>query len=179
MTLGFSQTANGEPTHFVEKIWEALLQKGIVVSAKEMAGIGMEVPELQNHVVGTHRPKLHTIRQDKKDRWHKSRLVHAVINNRTKDRFQFVPTFFCGGVQQIEISSPYGAASMQVKIDGEIFGEYHYGWDVQNNEAGLLQLAHNDGFDDIESFHRYFESVYDDGKYRGKIIHFTDLKYAS
>src|SRR5699024_11014489 len=47
--------------------------------------------------------KIHTIRHDGKNRWKTGNKIHMVINNRTKDRFQFAPVLECKSVQKIEI----------------------------------------------------------------------------
>ncbi len=65
MILPFSTQLNGKPTYFVEKIWEAFLQKGIQFNAVEMK-IGIEaLPE--GYKIKTNSPKIHTIREDKKN----------------------------------------------------------------------------------------------------------------
>lgn len=112
-------------------------------------------------------PKLHTIREDPHNRWRPGMKIHPVINNRTKDRFQFAPTLECTGTQEIWIrQSPMGERYANIKDPA-----VKSGWRVIRNEE-FAQLAINDGFPSVEAFFRWF------GKdFKGKIIHWTDLRY--
>ena len=49
------------------------------------------------------KPKKHTIRKDEKDRWKVGNDIHFVINNRTKNRFQFAPITKVKSIQIIKI----------------------------------------------------------------------------
>ncbi|WP_438423101.1 hypothetical protein [Aquimarina macrocephali] len=116
-------------------------------------------------------PKLHTIRRDEKNRWRAGNKIHPVINNRTKQQFQFTPTIKCTGVQRIEIvkvanvKTPYtrstGNKTFQVIVDGNCL-----------NKNQIEQLAINDGFESVEHFFRWFNE-----DFTGKLIHWTDLRY--
>ncbi|HQU51435.1 MAG TPA: hypothetical protein PK643_00405 [Saprospiraceae bacterium] len=119
--------------------------------------------------------KPHTIRADKSNRWKPGNKIHFVINNRTKDRFQFAPVVECKSVQKIVITHGFNGFryESQVWIDSHLFAEYGCSRkDINWNEKGLLKLAQNDGFDSIDAFFDYF-----DKDFIGKIIHWTDLKY--
>lgn len=118
-------------------------------------------------------PKFHTIRPDPHNRWRPGTKIHFVINNRTKDRFQFAPVIEVKSVQEIEITRhgplaeipmtmKYHRVGMKVVIDGGLVDGYEM----------LEFLALNDGFNSVEDFLKYFN--YD---FSGKIIHWTDLKY--
>lgn len=165
MTLAFSQKLNDKPTHFVEKIWETILQKGIEVNALEFSYLGRKALP-KNYKVGTHNPKLHTIRKDEKDRWKAGNKIHFVINNRTADRFQFAPVVECKAIQYIEISydevlcEKFGSEPA-IFVDGEYL-----------NITQIEELAVNDGFKDSQEFCQYF-----DKDFLGKIIHWTDHIY--
>lgn len=181
MTLSFSQAINGKPNYFIEKIW---------------AGIPNADIDIYDLCVMDHRirfgkpwdyysrncdpadlglppffPKLHTIRRDSDNRWKPGQLIHPVINNRTKNRFQFAGTFPCLSIQTIETNNRFGAASFEIIIDGKIFAQKHYGHDHDKNAKGLEELAFNDGFDRVDDFVKYFQN------FKGKIIHWTSLKY--
>lgn len=108
--------------------------------------------------------KIHTIREDAGNRWKAGNDIHMVINNRTKNRLQFAPVMKCVSVQKIEIHNHDGkGVSLYsfVKIDRR-----QLGW------PEIEKLATNDGFDSVEDFFSWFNE-----DFKGKIIHWTDLKY--
>ena len=170
MTLGFSTKINGKPTCFVEKIWAGLLEKSseynspfAVFKTKYFAKTGLKFPNPR----WDFKPKLHTIRADPKTRWKEGNDIHMVINNRTKDRFQFAPVLKVKKVQRIEIDYSLGKEFPIVVIDGTHF----YNPKIGINK-GVQELAFNDGFESIEAFFDWFKEDFE-----GKIIHWTDLKY--
>lgn len=186
MTLSFSTQVNGKPNYFIPKIWMKL-PDGYVLSDYEvyydnhvrLLGKPWDIPD--NPIS----PKLHTIRADPSSRWKSGMDIHMVINNRTKNRFQFAPVITVMSVQEIEIkdvtSTSYPSdfstkvsltvsrgewtetftQAFTVKVDG-----------VQLSQDKVYQLAINDGFDSVEDFFAYF-----DKDFKGKLIHWTDLKY--
>lgn len=157
---------SGQPNKFPSKIWTGLISNGL--SSREEAlfysGNGARFP-----VLGGDRPKLHTIRSG--DRWKEGMKIHFVINNRTKDRFQFAPVIECVSVQKIEIKhlslEPGGKIHPIVWIDGYLFFDAEIDYD-----AGIEQLALNDGFESVEQFFAYFNT-----DFVGQIVHWTPLKY--
>jgi hypothetical protein len=156
MTLGFmTKWANGEPTYFVEKIWAGLREHEISTRSEELF-----YSENANKFLYSSgfQPKIHTIREDKSNRWREGNNIHFVINNRQPNRFQFAPVIECTGVQHIMISSDIKV----VWINGEI---------IIDNEI-LKQLAINDGFKSVSDFFDYFP----DG-FQGRIIHWTNKRY--
>lgn len=176
MTLAFSTELNGKPTFFVEKIWEAILQNGIEVNALEFAELGRKAMP-KGYKVGTHNTKLHTIRRDSKNRWKAGNDIHFVINNRTPNRFQFAPVVKCVSTQKVEIKyeiSSVGTKKAKVLIDGVVEGGVSF---YPNGKLRTVwglsdDLAYNDGFDCVEDFFAYFSE-----DFKGKIIHWTPLKY--
>ncbi len=157
MTLSFSKKwKDGTPTYFVDKIWEGIIDHKKVTP---------------RHT--TVKSKIHTIREDKKKRWKVGNKIHFVINNRTPKRFQFAPVLLVKSIQEIEIKwhntilsiAPIVWINGKVFFDGTNFGEYR-------NEKGMLILAQNDGFLDVQSFFNWFNE-----DFAGKIIHWTDQKY--
>ena len=104
--------------------------------------------------------KLHTIREDKHNRWVAGRLLQVCTGVRSKN-YKEHTRFLCSGVQEISIRS----SEHQIYI-----------WNgtemKQLPKEEHLQFAINDGFEDEASFWAWFK---DD--IRGKIIHFTDKRY--
>lgn len=166
MILPFStQFKDGTPTHFVEKIWNSLL-----LSEKNEEYSGWYLDQTAEIPLNeTLLPKLHTIREDIHDRWHTGRLIHPVINNRSKNQFQFAPIFPCVSTQNIEIKKH--EHMLEVFIDDQLIGHYFPKPNCCDSHA-IEQLALNDGFDCFGSFFKWFNK-----DFTGKIIHWTSLKY--
>lgn len=156
MTLSFSTKINGQPTYFVEKIWKSIKDHEIT----------QELADASSHhnfdwdAYGSSEPKKHTIREDSKDRWKPGTKIHFVINNRTKNRFQFAPILECVSVQKFEVK--YYIKNNANKVDVLVDGK----------EVDLNDLALNDGFYSLGDFLDYFQK-----DFTGKIIHWTNLKY--
>jgi len=105
--------------------------------------------------------KIHTIRQDRNNRWQAGRVIHFATGVRTPNYDCFMIDE-CVSVQKISIkysSNPFWTP--QVTVDGE------------NLSANDLQLlASWDGFPSVAEFFEWF-----DKDFVGKLIHWTDLKY--
>lgn len=168
MTLSFRTQINDRPNWFVEKIIN-----GLAISHKEAAYLhhlyqkkfnpSMDFIDVKfANPLFPHHPKIHTIRADEKDRWKVGNKIHFVINNRTKNRFQFAPVITVKSIQKIEIVYWMGCGDYPaVVIDGQT---------LKNREVETL--AKNDGFDSVEDFFSWFNS-----DFKGKIIHWTDCSY--
>ena len=165
MILPFSTQLNGKPTHFVEKIWEAILQKGIPFTYEGMEIGAIALPK--GYVIKTHSPKLHTIREDNKNRWKVGTKIDFFINCRQKDMFRFAPVLPVISIQSVFMTYlPQCGNGFQVSIGGR-----------KLNPFEIEVLAVNDGFDSVEEFENYFISVMKDDEFSGKLIHWTDFKY--
>ena len=119
MTLSFSQKINDAPTYFPEKILSGL--RGMELT-REIANY---LSQASSHAKPLNfRPKRHTIREDKKDRWKVGAKIHMVINNRTKDRLQFAPILEVKAIQKIKIWRSVEGNSIKVCvfIDDKLFG---------------------------------------------------------
>ncbi|QNR22944.1 hypothetical protein [Croceimicrobium hydrocarbonivorans] len=171
MTLAFSQQINGEPTHFVEKIWASLPK--LEVYSDDW------IQYSKFDALRTYPPKNHTIREDKSDRWHAGRDIHFVINNRTPERKQFAPVVKCRSVQKIVIKHlkilQRGGNKLEkatVWIDGGSSECFWINGEIKNCAFTIENLARNDGFETVEAFFNYFNK-----DFKGKIIHWTPLMY--
>ena len=149
MVLGFTQTYDGKPTNFIEKIGDNI--------------------------------KIHTLREDKNDRWKQGRLIQFSTGVRTKKYKQHYEKV-CTGIQNVHITLPFTkiipfAADMNIYINGELLNPLE-------NHSFIL----NDGFTNELDFMRWFfyEKKKNRGKitwkqktdtWRGKIIHWTQLRY--
>lgn len=172
MILPFSQKfKDGSSTHFVEKIWSCIVNDLKPITSEDSANeadlnIMRERAKYNLNIYEASKlaPKRHSIREDAKNRWWARRMIHPVINNRSKDQFQFAPTLPCISIQIVairytKIDDEY--SKRQVYVDGrELFG------------SEIIQLAENDGFKSVNDFFSWF-----DHDFTGKIIHWTNLKY--
>lgn len=158
---------NGEPTCFVEKILDACF-RGLIAVDKDILNI--KYAECKDRgLFDTLSPahldtKLHTIRIDKHNRWRAGVDIHARVNNRTKDTYQFAPTFTCVSTQEISIKC------VKAKNDHYYMKIFIDGRELDFTES--LHLSENDGFDTFDEFKYYFRKGFE-----GKIIHFTSLRY--
>lgn len=122
------------------------------------------------------KPKLHTIREDPNDRWKPGVIIHFVqwMGKPYRSKvYRFAPLIPCVSTQNIKIKYNTGGG-VNVFIDDKFFyyqTEWGLEWDKES-KANMLMLATNDGFNSISDFFKWF-----DKDFKGKIIHWTDLKY--
>lgn len=146
------------------------------------------------------RPKLHTIREDKHDRWKAGmtiQMVYRGANYKIKSWFnKDIPELsVCKSVQKIEIkwndeaktdvdklfhSMGMNHRDVEVFIDDNLYFSARFiGGYAGNTFHGATHwsqiecpLFHNDGFENLFDFFEWFNE-----DFKGKIIHFTDLRY--
>ena len=110
--------------------------------------------------------KIHTIREDKHDRWRPGMSIQHWLyspRNVSKHPHQF-GTSICRSKQKIEI---IWHESQFMKI-ADILIEGNKITDI----SVIDQLAINDGFESRKSFYAWFNK-----NFTGKIIHWTEFKY--
>jgi hypothetical protein len=170
MILGYSTIIDKKETHFVDKIWSGLIKNELAfpeqIKQFESDYLIKTLKELGINIDAT--PKLHTIREDGKNRWKVGTKIDFFINSRKQDMFRFAPTLPVVSIQDIMITRNKSGKAM-VFIDGKIF--YLQDWSLEQNYK-MLHFAKNDGFDTSEDFFEYFNT-----DFNGKIIHWTNLKY--
>lgn len=175
MTLSFKTKIDGKPNFFIEKIWSGLRENHLVSNSEGIfySDLGRKFDNYSSE-----NPKIHTIREDKKDRWKIGNDIHFVINNRTKDRFQFAPILKCKNIQYISIS--YVDDYPIIHIGDTMESAMPFYWENPNDDEDgygvdqMKQLVQNDGFDSIEDFFKWFNC-----DFAGKIIHWTDFSYCA
>ncbi|WP_164126090.1 hypothetical protein [Sphingobacterium luzhongxinii] len=119
-------------------------------------------------VVGS---KIHTIREDSKDRWDEGKKIHFVVGNRTKN-YKQIKLGECIRIQYVFMTFYRGLLEVSV-------GDDHY-CDKYLTQLEILQLAKNDGFIGVGDFMEWFVPLIkasEKGCFSGKIIHWTDFKY--
>jgi hypothetical protein len=171
MTLGFSTKIEGKPTYFVEKIWKGIKEHEITVELCDATF---------NHnfnwdVFKGVAPKLHTVREDCKNKWKVLNKIHFVINNRTKNRFQFAPILQVKSIQIFEIKYQVliGKTIASVFIDEVLQGEVILiNCIIKTSSFTVDNIALNDGFKSTNDFLEWFSE-----DFKGKMIHWTDLRY--
>lgn len=105
--------------------------------------------------------KKHTIREDKHNRWKPGMKMHMATGVRTKEYNQFYQAV-CLSTQEIEIIIKGDRVNDTiVKVDGHML-----------TGIEILHLIVFDGFNSIAEFLLFFQNGF-----KGKIIHWTDLKY--
>jgi hypothetical protein len=170
MILPFSTQLNGKPTYFPEKILKSLIEfyqgnETIIGSIHESIYecSRYKIDDFINVLdfIEESKPKKHTIREDRKDRWKVGYLIDFYINTRKVNMFQFAPRVNCLGVQKIEIRHQEIMNDANISVDGKVL-----------NASEKEKLAINDGFDSFKEFLEYFNT-----DFTGKLIHWTDLKY--
>lgn len=170
MILPFSTQINGKNTYFVEKTQAGLVQEQ---RFKELNILDFEPENFDFDYFLNCIPKIHTIREDKNDRWKPGTKIDFFINCRQKNMFRFAPVLPVVSVQEVLIfwATKYMAI---VEVDDKYLGNAI--WDRSflgmSCDPKVRELAQSDGFDSVEDFFRYF-----DKDFKGKIIHWTDLKY--
>jgi transcription termination factor Rho len=169
MILGFITKIKDKPTFFPEKILSCM-HYDLKIGAKLNEFLNFErlgyktKQDLINKILSV-KPKKHTIRRDEKQRWKFDNWIHFNINVRTVLMYLFAPIIKCKSTQIIEIgklkSTDIWYLDFAVSVD-----------DVYLSASQIEKLAINDGFDSVEDFFEWFNE-----DYKGKIIHWTDLKY--
>ena len=115
--------------------------------------------------------KIHTIREDKHNRWRAGRKIHMATGVRTPSYYCFNDKDFCTGTQLIEFT--WQDDVCRISIDRV----HRLSWVLADKPSKfypglLLVLSENDGFDDPFYFLSWFNS-----DFSGKIIHWTDFRY--
>ncbi len=171
-TTKFSNKANqliaDKYTYFVPKILKGIEQlqptnENLYFYYQEYVMLQRKLKK--DYKIDVLHPKIHTIREDKHNRWKAGNLIHFYIYTRTKNQLLFAPILKCKSVQSIEVlwHDPDGflTATPRVYINQR--------WIIGDE---LKKLALNDGFESTETFFAYFNT-----DFKGKLIHWTDLKY--
>jgi hypothetical protein len=109
--------------------------------------------------------KIHTIREDKHNRWKVGNKIHFWSGNPRNTRGKVKPyQFGIGEVSRVDIIKMYFAIHEDWQRDIVYIGNYV----VLDTIGALNALAENDGFDNWEAMKHWF--VNPDMQYDGKII---------
>lgn len=178
---------SGEPTYFIHKIWKGIAENFPNDEFVDILNDCLEYNEKHLQKFGFNfdsklglASKVHTIREDQSDRWKPEMMIDFYVNNRTKNAFQFAPRIPVISTQEIFMTRRGSMLEITIaQPDSYIGGDDFY---VNAYAQGIL--ATNDGFDEYDDFRKFFiEAIEKNGKatgnfwFKGKIIHWTDLKY--
>jgi hypothetical protein len=174
MILPFSTQLNGKPTYFIEKIWEGLLRPVFkddeqyidhLKDYEEQFGKHWDyLPEESERMTS---PKIHTIREDKKERWKAGTKIDFFINCRQKDMFRFAPVLPVVSVQKVHIMHHQERLFFARSYPADIYVD-----EIKLEVHEVPEFAKNDGFETAAAFFEYFNE-----DFTGKLIHWTDYKY--
>lgn len=104
--------------------------------------------------------KIHTIREDKTNRWKPGKLIHFVVGLRTKQQKQF-KLDKCISIQKIQIKWHEDLLETRIYIDNKEL-------DLETRQ----KLAKKDGFENLAEFLLFFNK-----DITRKIIHWTNFTY--
>lgn len=116
--------------------------------------------------------KIHTIREDKHDRWQKGLKMHMATGVRTP-KYNCFHIAECTRVQRIFMSYDW---MLHISITG---GDGAFGYDELYQPEKLI-LALNDGFGSVEEMEDWFIPILEKEEHQCKsfkLIHWTDFKY--
>ncbi len=129
--------------------------------------------------------KIHTIREDKHNRWKANNKIHFATGVRTKNYNQFF-NLVCISVQPIILVNHGNHVYCNIQTDennyihNDCVEHEHIKWysGHLNQKGGLLgDLCKNDGLSWAD-FKGWFVPKHGD-KFTGKIIHWTDFRYTA
>jgi len=187
MILGYKQyfPFNGEWTNFEHKILAGFPSGYSMVIGKSYCS-GLPINQQLSYMnlfldnIANADPKLHSIREDKHNRWKPGMIIHHSFGIRTK-KYRCFAKSKCVAVQNISIlvmsqicvENCHTVTEYIPRLNETFYKTFKIlidGRELSDKEIGVL--AKNDGFDSTDDFFRWF-----DKPFKGKIIHWTDLKY--
>lgn len=117
--------------------------------------------------------KIHTIREDKKNRWKILNKIHFATGVRTKNYNQFAEGV-CTLIERIEIkyTHQFGCKIVSVFINNKPSGIARFvDSKISWSSDCVKALAAREGFDSVEDFFAWF-----DKDFTGKLLHFGIFK---
>lgn len=111
--------------------------------------------------------KIHTLREDKANRWQAGRKMHMYTGRYTAKDRQFIKEDTCKSTQYVNVQPDCNWIEIGYMSD-------EWGFMIDRVLIGkeLREFARNDGFDSLESFWQWFTATQ-----TLKLIHWTDKRY--
>ena len=116
--------------------------------------------------------KVHTIRDDKGNRWRAGMAMHMYTGGRFSKEYRQFAEKQCTSVQEINMwldEDDNGLSILHVFVESDSQAAFDY-----------EQFAIRDGFSSMKAFYDYWMPIIEElpgERFTGKIIHWTDLKY--
>lgn len=114
--------------------------------------------------------KIHSIREDKTNRWKEGNTIHFATGVRTK-KYNNFKRDVCKRIQSVTITYQKDS-SIEVWIGGILYATYYGEHTTMEDRKRLNLLARFDGFNCVADFFKWFNK-----DFKGKIIHWTNFKY--
>lgn len=167
MQLNFTTHINGKPNYFAQNILDGLAVHNIITDKQYFDYVDKLFTKIDYERYFNDRYKIHTIREDKNNRFKPGINLHLVINPYQKGkRLQFAPLIKCTSTQSIIIKYCYNPKTENFDLPFILID------DKELNKQQICELALNDGFNSLQDFFAYFKT-----DFTGKIIHWTNFKY--
>ena len=128
-------------------------------------------PQFQDKILNGE--KIHSIREDKTDRWQPGRLIQMATGVRTKQYNQFSENV----VKSVQYLSIFIKQRKIFVTNQPVLALGALDTDILLTPEKMHDLAVNDGFNDVNEFFEFFENNYKTEVFKGKIIHWTYFKY--
>lgn len=119
--------------------------------------------------------KIHTIREDSKDRWQPGMQIHMATGVRTKRYECFCDAHKVVSVRRVRMYISNRGCVMVFVNSADLAGA----WEQLDRDT-ISKLAIQDGFGSLDDFELWFYPLVKhsvDEKFEGKIIHWTDYRY--
>jgi hypothetical protein len=181
MILPFSTKLNRKPTYFVERIHKGIRENYMLAPVDP----SVHYPADYNFIAKDKLPsKYHSVREDKNNRWKVDTKIDFFINARQKNMFRFASVLPVISIQKIEFILKDNTENLTclgtsfdktctIIIDERFYGDaYFFNGTVISSSYTIPIFANNDGFDTSDELFAYFNK-----NFKGKIIHWTNLKY--
>ena len=136
MILPFSTQINGKPTYFVEKIQSALAQMGLF---KDYNKADFDHKEFCIDVYLFCDSKIHTIRDDKNNRWKPGVMIDYFINCRQPNMFRFAPRIPVVSTQKVFMTYAFNDV-IQISVDDRELFSYTERLEFAKNDGEELKL---------------------------------------
>lgn len=113
--------------------------------------------------------KITTFREDRLKRWKAGRVIQFYEGGYRQGHRKKFHEDTCKSVQEVVLKNDFRSGAILRSLDGGRFKPLDY--------EQLFDMARNDGFDSASEFITYFIPK-SGSEWEGRIIHWTDLKYA-
>ncbi len=126
--------------------------------------VGYTIPNAEANILAG--IKIHTFRDDPKDRWKPGLFMHHATGIRSKRYRCFLKNQVVSIQKAVIKNNPSFFAELEIYIDGRLF---------KGTEVNTIAV--NDGFRNAYEFKAWFFKIKGCKEWTGKLLHWTDKKY--